>query len=324
MVGLKRGFLQLLGAVALALCIVSAWGQIYPAKPVRMVVGFPAGGGVDLVARAVAQRLSDQWGHPVIVDNRTGANGTIATDFVAKSPPDGHTVLMAFSSHTINAALYEKLPFETMRDFSPVTLIATVPNILVLHPSLPVRNVKDLIALASARPGQINYASAGSGSPAHMSAELFKQLTGINMTHVAYKGGPPSLVSVISGETSLTFTTILLALPHVRSGRMRAVAVTGLKPSPVLRDVPPVADSIPGYESFAWYGILVPAGTPRVVSEKLHGDTVRVARSADMQELLQQQGAESLAGSSAQFAALIADEIGRWRKLVVATGMKAD
>lgn len=320
---------RVFSAVALtmtgALCPVGTlYAQPFPSKPVRFVLGFPAGGTVDLLARALAQKLSPNWGQPVIVENRVGANGTIATDHVAKAAADGHTVLIAFSSHTINPALYAKLPYDAQRDFLPITLVATVPNLLVVHPSLPVTTVQELIKLARARPGQISYASSGSGSPAHLSAELFNRMAGVNMQHVAYKGGPPGIVSVISGETSLVFTTVMLALPHLKTGRMRAIAVTSPRPAQVLPEVPSIANTISGYESVSWYGILVPAATPAPIADKIHADLMRILRTPEMRDWLVAQGAEPVANTQAEFAELIAREIPHWRKVVAAIGAKVE
>jgi tripartite-type tricarboxylate transporter receptor subunit TctC len=317
-----------LAAIACALGAACATGmsgaQGYPAKPVRFIVGFPAGGTVDLVARGLGQKLSPLWGQPVIVENRVGANGTIATDHVAKAPPDGLTVLIAFSSHTINPVLYDKLPYDAQRDFVPITLVATVPNLLVVHPSLPVKSVRDLIAFAKARPGQITYASSGAGSPAHISAELFNKMAGVQLVHVAYKGGPPHIVSVVSGETSLVFTTIILGLPQVKAGRMRALAVTTPARTTVLPTVPTVAETLPGYESVSWYGILVPRGTPAAVADKLHADITKVLQSPDLRDSLLSQGAEPVGNTRAAFAALIAKELGSWSTMTRALGAKVD
>lgn len=310
--------------IAAIFAVPPAGAQGYPAKPVRFVVGFPAGGSVDFVARGLGQKLTPMWGQPVVIDNRAGANGTIATDHVAKAPPDGLTVLVAFSSHTINPVLYENLPYDAQRDFVPITLLATVPNLLVVHPSMPVKTVRDLINLAKARPHQITYASSGSGSPAHVSAELFKMMANVDMIHVAYKGGPPHIVSVISGETSLVFTTVFLALPHVKSGKMRAIAVTTPKRTQVLPEVPTVADTLPGYESVSWYGMFVPRGTAAAIADKLHADVVRALQAPDFRASLVAQGAEPVGSSQADFTALISRELQNSRTLMKAIGAKVD
>ena len=313
--------LTLTGAAA---GIMPASAQSYPAKPVRFVVGFPAGGTVDLVARALGQKLSPAWAQPVIVDNRVGANGTIATDHVAKAAPDGLTVLVAFSSHTINPALYKKLPYDAQRDFVPITLLATVPNLLVVHPSLPVKNVRELIELARARPNQVAYASSGVGSPAHVSAELFKKMANVGLHHVPYKGGPPHIISVITGETSLVFTTVYLALPHVKAGKMRAIAVTTPKRTQVLPEIPTVSETLPGYQSISWYGMFAPRGTPAAIADKLHADVVNALQMPDFRDSLLAQGAEPVGNTQAEFSALVASELQSWRTMLESIGAKVD
>jgi tripartite-type tricarboxylate transporter receptor subunit TctC len=310
---------------ALATAQAGAQGPGYPAKPVRMVVPFPAGGGIDAVARMLAPKLGEHLGQTVVVDNRAGAGGTLGTELVAKAAPDGYTLLATFASHAMNAALYTNLAFDTLNDLAPVTLIATVPNILVVNPSLPVKTVKDLIALAKKRPGEILYASVGSGTPAHLSAELFNLMAGIRMTHVPYKGAAPSIIALISGETQLTFTTVLVALPHVQSGRLRAVAVCSLKRSPVMPDVPTVDESgLKGYESTAWYGLLAPVKTPAGIVEQLNRGTVKVIQSPDVRDSFLKQGAEPVGSTPDAFGRLIRADIDKWAKVVKATGAKVD
>ena len=317
-----------LAALAGALAICSAGNsaaQAYPVKPVRMVVPFPAGGGIDTVARVLASRLSESLGQPVVIDNRAGASGTVGTEAVAKAAPDGYTLLATFASHAQNASLYTRLGYDTVRDFAPITLIATVPNILVVNPSLPVKTVKDLIALAKKHPGEILYASIGNGTPAHLSAELFSSMAGIRMTHVAYKGAAPSIIALISGETQLTFTTVLVAMPHIKSARLRALGVASLKRSPVLPDLPTIDEAgVRGYESNAWYGLLAPAKTPQPIIDLLHRETVKTLRLPDVHDNLKGQGAEPVANTPREFAAIIAEEIEKWRKVVLAAGIKAD
>ena len=311
--------------VVLCTTAAAASAQTYPSKPVRMVVPFPAGGGIDTVARILAPKLSEGLGQPVVIDNRVGASGTVGTELVAKSPSDGHTLLATFASHAQNASLYPKLGYDTVKDFAPITLIATVPNILVVNPALPVKTVKDLIALAKKRPGEILYASIGNGTPAHLSAELFNNMAGIKMTHVAYKGAAPSIVALISGETQLTFTTVLVAMPHVKSGRLRALGVCSLKRSPVLPDLPTIDEAgVKGYESNAWYGLLGPAKTPPAIVEQLNRETLKVLQMPDVRDNLKNQGAEPVGDSPREFAAVIVQEIDKWRKVVEAAGIKAD
>jgi tripartite-type tricarboxylate transporter receptor subunit TctC len=312
-------------AGTLAVAAGTAAAQGYPAKPVRAIVPFPAGGGIDTVARLLSPRLSEMIGQPIVIDNRVGASGTIGTDAVAKAAPDGYTLLATFASHALNASLYSKLPYDTERDFAPITLIATVPNILVITPSLPVKSVKELIALAKRRPGELLYASIGPGTPAHLSAELFNTMAGVKMTHVPYKGAAASIVALISGESQLTFTTVLIALPHVQSGRLRALGVGSLKRSAVMRDVPTIDEAgLKGYESIAWYGLLAPAKTPAAIVELWHRDTAKVLQIPEVRERLLAQGAEPVGSTPAQFAAVISDDIRKWGKVVRETGAKAE
>ncbi|MCE9642463.1 MAG: tripartite tricarboxylate transporter substrate binding protein [Betaproteobacteria bacterium] len=290
-----------------------------------MVVPFPAGGGIDTVARVIAPRLAESLGQPVIIDNRVGASGTVGTEAVAKAAPDGYTLLATFASHAQNASLYPKLGYDTVKDFAPITLIATVPNILVINPSLPVKTVKELVALAKKHPGEILYASIGNGTPAHLSAELFNSMAGIRMTHVPYKGAAASIVALISGETQLTFTTVLVAMPHIKSGRLRALGVASLKRSTVLPDVPTIDEAgVRGYESNAWYGLLAPARTPQPILDQLQRETVKTLQNNDVRDNLKGQGAEPVGNTPREFAAIIADEIEKWRKVVLATGARAD
>jgi len=316
------------GGVAAALLALTAAGaaaQGYPAKPVRLIVPFPAGGGIDFVARALSPKLTEYTGQSFVVDNRSGASGTIGTEAVAKAAADGYTLLATFASHTQNASLYAKLGYDTVRDFAPITQIATVPTILVVNPSLPVKTVKELVVLAKKHPGEILYASIGNGAPPHLSAELFNSMAGIKMTHVPYKGAAPSMISLLAGETQLTFTTVLVALPHVKTARLRALGVASLKRAAVMPDVPTIDEAgVRGYESIAWYGLLAPAKTPPAIVEQLHRETVRALQSPDLRDSLKNQGAEPVGNSGEQFNTIIKDEIGKWRKLVETLGLKAD
>ena len=317
--------LRVVVLAGLTLAAGAAAAQGYPAKPVRVVVPFPAGGGIDTVARLLSPRLSEMIAQPIVIDNRVGASGTIGTDAVAKAAPDGYTLLATFASHALNASLYSKLPYDTERDFAPITLIATVPNILVITPSLPVKSVKELIALAKRRPGELLYASIGPGTPAHLSAELFNTMAGVKMTHVPYKGAAASIVALISGESQLTFTTVLIALPHVQSGRLRALGVGSLKRSAVMRDVPTIDEAgLKGYESIAWYGLLAPAKTPAAILDLWQRDTVKALQIPEVRDRLLAQGAEPVGSTPAQFAAVIGDDMRKWGRIVRETGAKAE
>ncbi|MCX7136850.1 MAG: tripartite tricarboxylate transporter substrate binding protein [Proteobacteria bacterium] len=322
---LNTGVVVFATIAALTHGITPAAAQAYPSKPIRMVVPFPAGGGIDTVARVIAPKLAESLGQPVIIDNRVGASGTVGTEAVAKAAPDGYTLLATFASHAQNASLYPKLGYDTVKDFAPITLIATVPNILVINPSLPVKTVKELVALAKKHPDEILYASIGNGTPAHLSAELFNSMAGIRMTHVPYKGAAASIVALISGETQLTFTTVLVAMPHIKSGRLRALGVASLKRSTVLPDVPTIDEAgVRGYESNAWYGLLAPARTPQPILDQLHRETVKTLQNNDVRDNLKGQGAEPVGNAPREFAVIIADEIEKWRRVVLATGARAD
>ncbi len=322
---LNTGVVVFATIAALTHGITPAAAQAYPSKPIRMVVPFPAGGGIDTVARVIAPKLAESLGQPVIIDNRVGASGTVGTEAVAKAAPDGYTLLATFASHAQNASLYPKLGYDTVKDFVPITLIATVPNILVINPSLPVKTVKELVALAKKHPDEILYASIGNGTPAHLSAELFNSMAGIRMTHVPYKGAAASIVALISGETQLTFTTVLVAMPHIKSGRLRALGVASLKRSTVLPDVPTIDEAgVRGYESNAWYGLLAPARTPQPILDQLHRETVKTLQNNDVRDNLKGQGAEPVGNAPREFAVIIADEIEKWRRVVLATGARAD
>ena len=311
--------------VAVAVAAPLATAQSWPSRPIRVIVPFPAGGGIDTVARIIAPKMAESLGQPLVIENRVGAGGTVGTEVVARASADGHTLLGAFASHAMNATLYRDLSYDTERAFAPISLIATVPNILVVHPSLPVKTVSDLIALARRRPGDINYASVGSGTPAHLSAELFNLMAGVKMTHVPYKGAPASIIGMITGEAQLTFTTVLIAMPHVKSGKLRAVAVTTSERSSSLPDVPTVNESgLKGYESVAWYGLLAPAGTPAPVIERLHAEVVRSTQTPEVRENLLRQGTDIVASTPARFAQVIREDIATWTRVVKAAGIKAD
>jgi tripartite-type tricarboxylate transporter receptor subunit TctC len=312
-------------AIALGLAATTAQAQAWPSKPIRMVVPFPPGGGIDTVARIVAPKMSEFIGQPIVIENRSGAGGTVGTEVVARAAPDGHMLLATFASHAMNATLYRDLSYDTERAFAPISLIATVPNILVVHPSLPAKTVADLVALARKRPGEINYASVGNGTPAHLSAELFNMMAGVKMTHVPYKGAAASVIGMITGEAQLTFTTVLIALPHIKAGKLRPLAVATLARTPMLPDVPTVDESgLKGYESIAWYGLLAPAGTPGPVIDRLNTDLVRSLQAPEVRDNLQRQGTDIVASSPARFAQVIREDIAKWTKVVKATGVKAD
>ena len=298
----------------------------YPAKSIRMVVPFPAGGTSDIIGRIAGQKITEATGQQVIIDNRAGAGGNIGTELVAKAAPDGYTLLTdPGSTLTINPSLFSRLPFDTLKDFAPVTIIAAVPNVLVVHPSLPVKNVKELIALAKARPGQLNYASTGAGQSTHLSMELFKISAGVDMTHIPYKGSSPALTDLLAGQVPVMFDNMPSSLPHVKAGKLRALAVSTLKRSPALPELATVAESgLPGFEVSVWFGVLAPAATPRDVVTRLNSILVKALANPDMRERLAGQGAEPIGNTPEEFTAQIQRDIVKWAKVVKSAGIKLD
>ncbi len=299
---------------------------VYPLKAIRFVVPFPAGGPLDVVARAIGQELNKSWGQQVIVDNRPGAGGNIGADFVAKSVPDGYTILMgAVSTHAINPTLYSKLPYDPLRDFAPVTLVTTVPNVLVLHPSVPARSVKELIAVAKSRPGALNFASGSTGSAGHLAGELFNTMAAVAMVHIPYKGAAPAVVDLLAGHVSVMFDNMSSALPHVKSGRVRALAVTTLQRSPMLPALPTISESgLAGFDVSTWFGVFAPGATPPETIAKLNTEIVRILATAEMKERLAALGAEPAGNKPEEFAAFIKSEITKYAKVIRASGAKAD
>ena len=322
---MKLDLLSRFAIAAALLAPLAAQAQDYPARPVRVVVPFPPGGGTDIVARLVTQKLGERLGANFVIDNRSGAGGTIGTEIVAKSPPDGYTLAVVSGSHAINPSLYRKLGYDAARDFAPVTLIVSGPGLLVVHPSVPAKTVKELIAVAKARPGQLHYASAGNGTPPHLAAELFKTMTGVNMVHVPYKGNTFAFTDLVAGQVSVSFPTIPSALPLVRSGRLRALAVTSARRSAVLPDVPTIAESgVPGYDSASWFGMLAPAGTPAAITTKLQQETARILQLPDIRKRFLDQGLDPVGDTPQEFAAFIGVEIAKWSKVVAASGARVD
>ena len=311
-------------ALGLAVCGTSA-AQSYPAKAVRMIVPFPPGGGTDYTARLIGQKLSELWAQPVVIENRPGASTIIGSEIVVKSPPDGYTLLMGSTNHTINPSLIAKLPYDTIKDFAPITVCVTSSYVVVVHPSLPVKSVKELIALAKARPGEINYASSGSSGPQHIAGELFKLMAKVNMTHVPYKGGGPAVVALLGGHVQMQFSTPVSALPHVKTGKLRPLAVTGLKRSEAVPELPTISEAaLPGYEAVTWWGLFAPARTPRDIVNKIHGDVVKVLQTADTREKLAREGVSPAGTTPEQFAAMIDKDIVTLGKVVKAANVKLD
>jgi len=312
-------------AAALAVFVTAAHAQSYPAKPVRMIVPYAAGGPLDDAARIVGQRLTEIWGQAVVVDNRGGAGGSIGADVVAKSAPDGYTLLLGNAGPmTINPSLQKALPYDPQRDLAPITLVSASPMVLVVHPSLPVKSVPDLVRFAKTRPGKLNYASAGIGNLQHLGMESLQTMAGIRMNHVPYKGAAPAFIDLISGQVELMFANIIGVLPHVRSARVRAIAVSTAKRATVLPDIPSVAEIYPDFDVNGWMGIFVPATTPREITAKLHEDIVKVLMRQDTRERLASQGAEVVAGTPEQLSAFVRRESALYAKIIQSSGIKTD
>jgi tripartite-type tricarboxylate transporter receptor subunit TctC len=313
--------------VIFALCVApEALSQSYPAKPVRMVVGFPPGGGTDILARILAQRLSESWGQQVIVENRPGASATIAANVVARSAPDGYTLSMGqLTPNAIAQALYPNLPYDALKDFTPILLVGTSPNVLVVHPGLPVRTVEELVRYGKGQPRALTYASSGSGSLQHIAAELFKSMAGIDLVHVPYKGSGQAVIDVISGQVDMNFDSIPATIQHIRSGKLRALAVTAARRADGLEDVPTIAESgLAGYDLTTWWGLFAPAGTPAEVRQRIHDDALAILRVPEVRERFAALSVEPGGGSSAEFADYVRREITKYDKLVKQLNIKAE
>ena len=299
--------------------------QGYPAKTIRLLVPYPPGGGTDIIARIVGQKLAESVGQQIVIDNRGGAGGTIGTDVVAKAPGDGYTLLMAPTSHVINPSIYSKLPYDTVKDFAPITLAASATIVLVAHPSLPVTSVTELIAFAKARPGEINFGSAGNGTVFHLTGELFKRQAGVDMVHVPFKGGGPTIASLVGGQISIAFETMLALSPHIKAGRVRGLAVTGAQRSSVMPQLPTIAElGFPGIVAENWYGFYAPAATPKEIITRLHDEIVKILRMPDIKERFQSQGTEVVGNTPEQLAAYIRNEMVKWSATAREAGARLD
>src|SRR5713226_3779351 len=312
--------------LAAALCVLcgNAAAQGWPSKPIRYVVPFPPAGATDITARIMADKISGPLGQPVVVENRPGVAGNVGTELVARSAPDGYTILQLTVAQSISATLYAKLNYDLEKDLTPVAMIALVPNVMIVNPSVPAKSVAEFIALAKSRPGKINFASSGSGTSIHMSAEMFKMLTGVNIVHIPYTGSGPTLADLVGGQVDVMFDNLTSSIGLIRSGKLRALAVTTSTRYPELPDVPTVQETVPGYEATAWFGIVAPTGTPREVVMRINGEVNKALAHADVKEKLAQQGALARSWTPEEFGAFIHNEVMKWSKVVKASGAKVE
>lgn len=318
-------FYSRLLALAFVLVCGTAWAQGYPNKPVRMVVPFPPGGSTDIVARAVAQKLSEAWGQPVIVENRAGGGTTIGTDAVAKSAPDGYTLLMAPAPFTINPSLLSKLPYDPLADFAPITLVYTTPLVLVVYPGVQAKSVSEFIALAKAKPRQLNFGSSGTGGSNHLAGELFNAMAGVKMVHIPYKGNAPALADLVGGHVDAVFNGLTSAVSLVKGGKLRALAVTSLRRAEVLPEIPTLDESgLKGFEAVAWSGIIAPARTPREVIVRIYADVKKIVQMPEFRERLKDEGSDPVGNTPEEYAAFIRAEIAKWAKVIKFANVKAD
>jgi tripartite-type tricarboxylate transporter receptor subunit TctC len=313
-------------AAVMAAAAPLAVAQTYPAKPIRLVVGFPAGGPTDIVSRTIAPKISEALGQQVLVDNRGGAGGMIATEQVSKAPADGYTLLMGtIGGIAVAMSLSPNRGYDTLRDFAPITQAVTVTNLLVVHPTVPAKNVKELLAIARSRPGRLNYASSGNGTVTHLAGELFKLMGKVDITHVPFKGGAPALTALISGEVDMSYENSLVVTPHVKAGKVKALAVTGSKRSKLMPELPTISESgLPGYDASGWYGLFVPAATPKPIVARLNQEAVKALRMPDVVRTLSSQGAEPVGNTPEEFGAFVKAEIEKWANLVKTAKMKVD
>ena len=315
----------LIGCIGVVLGAGPSWAQDYPTRPIRVIVPQSAGGSTDMVARVVAQRLSDVFGQSVVIDNRPGSGSLNGTELVARATADGYTLLVVAASLSISPAVRKKLPFDVIRDFAPVSQLVDLPHLLVVHPSVPANSVKELIALAKAKSGELNYASSGIATSTHMAAELFMYMTGTRMVHVPYKGGGPGITAMLAGQCHVYFATISTALPHVRNAKLRGLGVTSSKRSVAAPDLPTIAEAgVPGYSHSSWIGMAAPAKTPPAVITRLHGEVAKIVQQPEVKKLLLREGLESLGNSPQEFAADLKEEIAKWQKVVKAAGIQPD
>ena len=320
-----RSTMAVAACLACSLILGTVQAQTYPSKPLRMIVPFPPGGPTDITGRTLSQKLSERWNQPVIVENRPGAGSVIGTDLAAKSPPDGYTLLLGSNSIALQPLLQAKLPYDPARDLTPVILAARIPNVLVVHPSVPANTVAEFIALAKARPGVVNYASVGNATGPHLFGELFRSMTGADIVHVPYKGTAPAVADLLGGQVHALFDSLATAIPNIRSGKLRALGVTSLQRSRSAPDIPTIAESgVQGYEATGWFGVLVPAGTSPEIVSKLNAELAGILKLPDVEERFLKFGAEGGGGSPEQFAAFIRSEHSKWGKIIKEAGIRAE
>ena len=311
---------------ALAFAVVTAAGAQYPNKPIKLIVPFPPAGSTDISARALAGKLGERLGQPVIIENKPGAGGNIGSDVAAKAAPDGYTLVVGtVGTHAINSGLYSKMPYDPIKDFAPVVLLSTTPNVLVVPPSFPANSVQDVIRLAKAKPGELTFASSGAGTSIHLSGEMFKSMAGIDMTHIPYKGSAPMLIDLLSAQVNMAFDNLSASMVHIKAGKLRALATTGAKRAPALPDLPTVSEAgLPGYEATSWNAIYAPAGTPKEIIDKLNRESNVVLQSPETRRYFAEQGAEAGGGTPAELAAFNRAELAKWAKVVKDSGAKVD
>jgi tripartite-type tricarboxylate transporter receptor subunit TctC len=321
-----RPFIALLALAAASLLAQPAAAQSYPTKPIKMIVPFPPAGSTDLSARAVADKLGQRLGHPVIIENKPGAGGNIGSDVAAKSPNDGYTLLVGtVGTHAINPSLYSKMPYDHLKDFAPVILLSTTPNVLVVNPSFPANSVKEVIAMAKAKPDELTFASSGNGTSIHLSGELFKSMAGVKMTHVPYKGSGPMLIDLMAGQTSMAFDNLSASIQHIKAGKLKALATTGPQRAPALPDLPTVSEAgLAGYDSTSWNAVYAPAGTPKEIVDRLNRELRAILESPETKKFFAEQGAEAGGGTPQQLDAFMRAETTKWAKVVKESGAKVD
>jgi tripartite-type tricarboxylate transporter receptor subunit TctC len=322
----RRILAAVIAAAAFIASTLCGFAETYPSRPVRLIVPFPPGGSTDIMARVVAQKLTERLGQQVIVDNRGGAGGRIGMHLAAKALPDGYTLLMSTSiTHTVQVSLYSKLPYNVLTDFAPISLVASIPLLLVVNPSVPAKSVKELIALAKAKPGQLSYASPGNGTSGHLAAEMFRSMADVDVVHVPYKGGGPAITDLIGGQVQMMILSALATLPHVKTGKLRALAITSLTRSPYLPHIPTMTESgLPGYEVVLWYGVSAPAKTPPVIIARLNKEIVQIMRLPEVRERLASEAGQPVGSTPEEFQAIIRTDVAKWGKVVKEAGIKAE